>query len=234
MTLTRMWTLIGAIAVLLILFAGYAAGVAPALAAASSADEEIASVELQNTVKTNELAELKKLKENSDQLFAELEDLQQSIPATHESSEFAQKLNALAAAAGVAITKVTFVGASDAVAPEEATAPVAPAEGEDEGATSEAEAATPAPAAESATQAVAAVPGLIAMGVDIDVVGKYAAVNKFMQSVQMNNRSFSVSSVAVQLGSTTTEFEMTLSGAIYVLLDGATAAVTTAGSSDVG
>jgi hypothetical protein len=72
------------------------------------------------------------------------------------------------------------------------------------------------------------------MGVDIDVVGKYAAVNKFMQSVQMNNRSFSVSSVAVQLGSTTTEFEMTLSGAIYVLLDGATAAVTTAGSSDVG
>ncbi|WP_341952893.1 hypothetical protein [Salinibacterium sp. TMP30] len=231
MTLTRMWTLIGAIAVLLILFAGYAAGVAPALAAASSADEEIETVELQNRVKANELAELKKLDENSEKLFADVAELEKSIPSTHETSVFSQQLAVLAAAAGVKLTDVTFISAMDAVAPEEAAAPVAPAEG-DEQAPAEAEAQTPAPAEPSA-QSVPSVPGLVAMGVDVSVVGSYAAVNAFMQSVQMNARSFSVATVSVQQGTTDAEYEMSLSGAVYVLADGATTTATTGGGNEV-
>ncbi|EAR25711.1 hypothetical protein A20C1_07523 [marine actinobacterium PHSC20C1] len=226
MTLTRLWSLIGAIAVLIILFAGYAAGVAPALAAASSADEEIESVELQNQVKTNELAALKALSENSDELFADVAELQQAIPSTHETTVFAQQLNRLAAAAGVKVIDLSFISASDAVSPEEAAAPVAPVEGSEE---APAEAVAPTPGAESTTTSVPSVPGLIAMGVDINVSGTYADINKFMQSVQMNNRSFSVAAVAVQPGITSTEFEMKLSGSIYVLLDGSAAFATTGG-----
>jgi Tfp pilus assembly protein PilO len=229
MTLTRVWSLIGAVAVLIILLAGYAAGVAPALAAASSADEEIASVELQNQVKTNELAALKDLSENSEELFAEVEELQQAIPSSHEASVFAQQLNQLAAAAGVEIIDVSFISAADAVSPDEAMAPVAPVE---EGEEAPAEPAAPAPEPESTTS-VPSVPGLVAMSVDINISGPYANINKFMQSVQMNSRSFSVAAVSVQPGITSTEFDMKLSGAIYVLLGESATPATSAGNGDV-
>ncbi|MGV8852781.1 MAG: hypothetical protein ACOH1M_09490 [Rhodoglobus sp.] len=226
MTLTRMWTLIGAVAVILILLAGYAAGVAPALAAADSANEEIATVELQNTVKANELADLKELSENSDKLFADLAEVQRSIPAGHETSVFASKLGELAAVAGVTLTKVTYVSAADALAPEQEAAPVAPAEG-DEAEAAETDTPAPAPDVASATQPVPSVPGLVAIGVDIQISGSYAAIHIFLESVQSADRSFSVANVSVQADSALTTWEMTISGAVYVLLDGPATIVST-------
>ncbi|MGV8858000.1 hypothetical protein [Rhodoglobus sp.] len=234
MTLTRMWSLIGAVAVIVILLAGYAAGVAPALAAADSANEEIASVELQNSLKKNELADLKELSENSDTLFADLAEVQRSIPTGHETSVFASKLGSLAAAAGVTLVKISYVSAADALAPEEEAAPVVPAEG-DEAGTAETDAATPAPAPDvaSASQSVPSVPGLVAIGVDIQIAGSYSAIHTFLESVQSADRSFSVANVSVEADSTLTTWEMTISGAVYVLLDGPTTIVSTGEGTNV-
>ncbi|MEV8253120.1 hypothetical protein AB0O95_04045 [Rhodoglobus sp. NPDC076762] len=212
MTLTRMWTLIGAAAVILILLAGYAVGVAPALATASSADEEISAVEVQNQIKLNELNDLKELAENSDKLFADLAALQTSIPSFHESSVFAQQVSALAVANGVVLTNISYINAAAALSPI-AAAPAAPVEGsEDAGA----EAST-APVDESGATAVPSVAGLVAMDVTISAMGSYEALNAFIESVQSNTRAFSVSTAAVQIGTNAGEFELSLNGAVYVL-----------------
>lgn len=232
MSLTRMWTLIGAVSVILILLAGYAIGVAPALAAVDSANEEIATVELQNTVKSKELDDLKALSANSEQLFAKLADVQKSIPPTHKTSVFANQLSALAAAAGVLITEITYVSAADALSPDEASPPATPVEGAEEG-DAAADADVPVVEEEPAAQSVPSVPGLVAIGVDINVEGSYAALHQFMELVQLNDRSFSVSKVGLQLGTSETEWEMTLSGAVYVLLDGQGTIAFSAGGGNV-
>ncbi|MBH0116438.1 hypothetical protein I6E52_06220 [Salinibacterium sp. NG253] len=216
MTMTRLWTLIGVLAVVIILAAGYAVGVGPAYSAAGESDRQLADVEIQNQVKAAELARLKALDEDSASLFAELEDLQRAIPAVHDTSVFAAQAATLAAKADVTLLGVSYLSAEEALAPEADVAPVTPAEG-DEG-EAEAEASTAAEAdATGTTQSVASVPGLIAVAVSLRLEGDPVALHKFLESTQTGLRVFTLSSVILDPATSTGDFEMKVDGFVYVL-----------------
>jgi len=209
MTMTRLWNVIGAVTALLVLVLGYAVGVSPALTSAANSDEEIANVELQNQVKATELAALKALAENSDQLFADLEAVQLAVPSTHETSIFARQIENLAKAAGVTITDVAYQAVVDAIAPEGGTVPPASPDAEGDAAT---EGEAPA-----GPQAVSSVPGLVSVGISIRVKGPYANVTKFLNNLQLNQRSFSVTTADLRVAGDAGDFELSLVGSVYVL-----------------
>lgn len=232
MSLAKVWNIAGVAVVLLILLLGYVVGVSPALASASESDAELVTVEAQNQVKSAELAALKALSEDSDQLFADLKELDLAVPSTSNTSVFANRINALAEAAGVTFAEVSFTTAAEAISPttEADVAPVEPAEGEE----AEAEAAAEPAPAEPATSgtAVASVPGLIALGVNINVSGSPAAVSRFLASVQLDKRSFSVASIDLDTDPVSGESELAVLGSVYVLTTNAAVPVQTATSGD--
>lgn len=216
MTMTRLWTLIGVIAVIIILGGGYAVGVGPALSAASDSDQQLADVELQNQIKNTELERLKGLSKDSKELFRQLEELQLAIPATHDTSVFAAQLAALAAAAEVTLTRVSYVSAEPALAPEAESAPAAPVDDEEPSA----EAAVPgavSPGSEENALLVASVPGLIALAVSIEIEGSDLAIHQFLDSAQKAVRAFSVSNVAFDEGELEGSFALKIDGYVYVL-----------------
>ncbi|WP_010203853.1 hypothetical protein [Salinibacterium sp. PAMC 21357] len=216
MTMTRLWNVIGVVGVVLILLLGYAVGVSPALASASTSDDDLMSVEAQNQVKEAELAVLKALAEDSDQLFADLAKAQLAIPGTQESSEFASQISSLAASAGVELTELTYSEVAEALAPEFEGAAAPATEGETEESAASDEPAAPVETPTSSTQ-VQTVPGLVSVGVSIKVKGSLAEVIEFINNVQLHQRAFSVSSAAVRLGGDTGEYELGIEGAVYAL-----------------
>lgn len=236
MTMTRLWNVIGVVGVVLILLLGYAVGVSPALASASTADDDLVSVEAQNQVKETELAALKALAENSDQLFADLEKVQIAIPSTQQSSEFARQISSLAASAGVELTEVTYSAITEALAPEAEVVAIAPTETEGEAATESDEPAAPTetpaetPAGPTSVQSV---PGMVSIGVTIRARGSLAQVIKFINSVQLQQRAFSVSSTAVRLGGDAGEYELDIEGAVYALASSSTPIASSGDSSGV-
>jgi len=214
MTMTRLWTVIGVLAVVIILAAGYAVGVGPAYTAAAESDRQLADVELQNQVKQAELDRLKALAADSTELFAELEELQLAIPASHDTSVFAAQVASIAANSSVSLLSLSYISADLALAPQEETAPVAPVD--------EAEADAEAPAdveagSEGNTQSVSSVPGLVALAVNIEVEGEYAAVHVFLERVQKAIRTFTLGSVTVDEGDEDGQFELKSTGYVYVL-----------------
>ncbi|MBH0082529.1 hypothetical protein [Salinibacterium sp. SWN167] len=230
MTMTRLWTLIGAIAVIIILAGGYAVGVGPAYNASVDSDGQLADVELQNQVKATELERLKALDENSEELFAELEELQLAIPASHDTSVFAAQLADLAAKAGVTLNSVSYVSAEPALAPESDEAPAAPVEGEED-----ADADSPAEVeagSDENTQAVGSVPGLVAVAVSIEIEGEYAAVHSFLERVQKAVRAFTVGQVTVDEGDEAGQFELKATGYVYVLPGAEVSSVTADATGD--
>ncbi|MBH0008446.1 hypothetical protein [Salinibacterium sp. SWN1162] len=233
MTMTRMWNVIGVAAALLILLLGYVVGVSPALAAASVSDDDLVAVEAQNQVKTNELAALKALAEDSDQLFADLEIAQTSVPGTQLSSEFARQVSNLASTAGAQFDGLAYSGVAEALAPEaEAPAIVTPeVDGETEEDSESEPAPEAAPEAPSGPSAIQSVPGLISVGVSIKATGSRADLLKFVNSVQLYQRAFSVTSVELRIGADSGGYELDLQGAVYVL---ATSGVPLTSSDDSG
>ncbi|QYH35333.1 hypothetical protein [Salinibacterium sp. M195] len=216
MTMTRLWNVIGAVAVLLILVLGYVGGVSPALTSATNSDSELESVELQNTVKANELAALKELSDNSEKLMADLAAVQLAVPSTHESSVYGSQLAQIAAAAGVTLVTVGYVTATEAVGPVDTTVPAAPVEGE-EATDDAAEAPAVEPGASQSAETVPSVPGLVSLGISVTATGSYAALNSFVNAVQANKRSMSVTSVEIRVAPQSGEFDLVLLGSVYVL-----------------
>jgi len=216
MTMTRLWTVIGVLAVVIILAAGYAVGVGPAYTAAAESDRQLADVELQNQVKQTELDRLKALSADSTELFAELEELQLAIPATHNTSVFASQVASIAANSSVTLLNLSYISADLALAPQEETAPVTPVDGEEAEADAEAPADVEA-GSEGNTQSVSSVPGLVALAVNIEVEGDYAAVHVFLERVQKAIRTFTLGSVTVDEGDEDGQFELKSTGYVYVL-----------------
>ncbi|QAV70257.1 hypothetical protein ESZ53_07260 [Salinibacterium sp. UTAS2018] len=215
MTMTRMWNVIGVAAVLLILLLGYVVGVSPALADAVIADEELVAVEAQNQVKTNELAALKALAADSDQLFADLAEAQIAIPGTQLSSEFARQVSNLATSAGATFTELSYSSVTEALAPEaEVAVSAAPEDGGETAEGAEPVAEAEAPAGPTAIQSV---PGLVSVGVSIRASGSRSDLLKFINSVQLYQRAFSVTSTNLQAGGDDGGYELDLEGAVYVL-----------------
>ncbi|MBH0109745.1 hypothetical protein I6E81_06160 [Salinibacterium sp. NG22] len=216
MTMTRLWTLIGVLAVVIILAAGYAVGVGPAYSAAGESDRQLVDVDTQNQVKAAELARLKALDEDSASLFAELEDLQRAIPAVHNTSVFTAQIESLASKADVTLLKISYTSAEDALAPESDVVPAPPVEGEeseaDAGAATEAEAGSP-----ENTQSVSSVPGLVAVAVSFELEGDPVALHSFLESAQTGLRTLTLSSVIFDLSSDAGVFEMKVAGYVYVL-----------------
>ncbi|MGV8913708.1 MAG: hypothetical protein ACOH14_13935 [Rhodoglobus sp.] len=216
MTMTRLWTLIAVIAVIVILGGGYAVGVGPALTAASDSDQQLADVELQNQIKNTELVRLKGLAKDSAELFGQLEELQLAIPATHNTSVFAAQLAALAAAAEVTLNRVSYVSAEPALAPESEATPAVPVDGEEPAADAGAPAAVE-PGSDANTLAVPSVPGLVALAVSIEVEGSDLAIHQFLASAQEAIRAFSVSTVSFDQGEQEGTFALKIDGYVYVL-----------------
>ncbi|MBH0129935.1 hypothetical protein [Salinibacterium sp. NK8237] len=215
MTMTRLWNVVAVVAVLLILLLGYVVGVSPALTAASDSDNELLTVEATNQVKMAELDALKALAEDSDSLFADLEEFNKIVPSGHNSSVFASQLESLAAAAGVQIESIAYVTAVEALAPTEAVDTSTEA-ADDESETDDADTEVAEPVA-PVTPTTSSVAGLVALDVSIQVTGSFEDVNKFLQSVQNNQRAFSVSSVQVDADSDDGVADMVLLGSVYVL-----------------
>ncbi|MBH0023230.1 hypothetical protein [Salinibacterium sp. SWN248] len=214
MTMTRLWTLIGVIAVVIILAAGYAVGVGPAYSAAGDSDSQLADVEIQNQVLAAELARLKGLDDDSADLFAELEELQRAIPAAHNTSVFAAQVATLAMNAEVTLLDISYLSAEEALAVEAEAAAVTEAEGDETDA--DAEVAAEAGAAPG-TQSVSSVPGLVAVAVTISLDGDPVALHQFLENSQTGLRTLTLSTVTVDNGSGEGTFEMQVSGFVYVL-----------------
>ncbi|RLQ83493.1 hypothetical protein D9C83_03380 [Salinibacterium amurskyense] len=204
------------VAVIIILAAGWAVGVGPALSAANESDTQLADVEIQNQVKAAELARLKALDEDSAALFAELEDLQRAIPAVHNTSVFAAQIEALASKAGVLLVSTGYLSVEEALPPETDAPVAAPVEGE-EGDAAEAPVAEADASSPTDVQAVPSVPGLVAVAVTIRVAGEPAALHSFLETAQTGVRVLSMSSIIYDPATDGGEFEMKIDGYVYVL-----------------
>ncbi|MGZ0211961.1 MAG: hypothetical protein ACKVI4_05750 [Actinomycetales bacterium] len=216
MTMTRLWTVIGILAVVIILAGGYAVGVGPAYNGAVESDRQLSDVELQNQVKNAELDRLKELAADSTNLLAELEQLQLAVPASHNTSVFVRQLAAIAAKSDVVLSDVSYVSAEPALAPQEEVAPVAPIEGDEPAADAEAPTEVEAGSEEN-TQSVPSVPGLIAVAVSIEVEGSLPAVHVFLERVQAAVRTYTVGSITLDEGLEPGTFEFKTTGYVYVL-----------------
>ena len=114
--------------------AGYLLVAQPQLAAASTADQSLTTVNGQIASSQATIAHLKIEKKKLPSLKSQLAKLRQSIPSGAEISAYIDALNALARSTGVAITGIK-VDSAVAYTPPVVLAPVAPAAG----------AATPSP-----------------------------------------------------------------------------------------
>lgn len=163
-------------------------GAQPRLDSASETLDQAATTRAQNVSLRQEVAQLKKDFANLDEYRAELSALRAQVPTTAQLSDYARALQALADAAGVTLTDLA-PGAPQTISPPGADqAPAAPttADGADP-------AADPATAGTSGAQDPAAaataalaqqIDGLVAVPVTVTVVGAYANVSTFLQSVQ--------------------------------------------------
>lgn len=100
---TRIWMLITAVACVVIIALGYFLGIAPKLAEATKADADRTAVEQQNAAYEAQLAALIKQYEGIDEIRAELQELQRSLPPGDGEPDLLDALAGYAAATGVSV-----------------------------------------------------------------------------------------------------------------------------------
>lgn len=136
----RLWMIAGALVAVAVIAIGWLLLAAPQLDQAARADEARAEIEAQNEAELAVLAEMKRQYENLDDLLADLEELQLSIPGTRSLEDFYDQIAEAANAAGVVLNGVTVEPALPyaAAVAESGAAPAAtaePEEGEADGST---------------------------------------------------------------------------------------------------
>lgn len=240
MTRNRLHMVLAVLAMVVVAAVGFFVGVQPQLARAADDKDRQASVETTNDTTAAELARLREQAKALPQMRSELQELEESVPASSRMPAFYDQVDAAAAAAGVTVSAITT---SDAVAytpptPADAAVPATTT------ATSEASASptsTPSPSA-SATPAAPGVttdPKITAANftvipVAISVDGSFAEALAFASEVQDMKRLFLVNSITSSASEPSTESTETSSttwnfgGYVYVLSDSPSATATTA------
>lgn len=106
------WLVLGAIVGVVLVVLGWFVGAAPLFGQASRADVQRSDVEAVNAAEEAELAEMRELAEREDELRAEFELLQVSVPSTRALEAYYDWLAVAANNAGVALTSVTVANAT--------------------------------------------------------------------------------------------------------------------------
>ena len=178
----------GAIVLTLAIFAStWFFGAQPRLDAAAQTREQEASTRAQNATLRAKIAELKKDFDNLDEYRSELATLRTQVPTGADLSGYTRVLQGLADTAGVTLTSLA-PGVPQVVTPPGADqaqpAPAATDTTVDGAGSGDATPAPVDPAAEAAASLAKQIDGMVAMPMTITVVGTYAGVSTFLQSVQ--------------------------------------------------
>lgn len=183
-------------------------GMEPQLRQAGLANADREQAQIVNAAHEAKLVELQKLNDRMDELEVELADLAAMIPGDDAVSTLLGQLNELAEEAGVAIQSITAEVPKIFAAEKDPSAPAAPASGETATTTQE--------VTNSATTVGDA--GMIAIPIEIRVLGERDATLKFTALAQAGTRLYLVTdaeiSTAPDDGTTTT-----LKGFVFVLPD---------------
>jgi len=220
--------------------AGYLLVAQPQLAAASTANDTLTTVNGQIASSQATIARLKIEQKKLPSLKAQLAKLRQSIPLQAEISAYIDSLNALAGSTGVAITGIKVENAV-AYVPPVVLAPVTPAAG--------AGAATPSPTPTASAEPTApATPtawapttdplitaaNFVAIPVTISTTGEWPATQAFINGLQRGSRLYLVTGIETSVASADTGsggITAVINGYVYVLLDPKGAALDKKGGS---
>jgi len=206
--------------------AGYLLVAQPQLAAASTANESLTTVNGQIASSQATIARLKIEQKKLPSLKSQLAKLRHSIPGEADISAYIDALNALASSAGVSITAIKVDNAV-AYTPPVVLAPVAPAAG----------AATPSPAPSTSAAPTAPVAptawapttdplitaaNFVAIPVSITTTGAWPATQAFISGLQKGARLYLVTGIQTSVASADTgagSITAVIQGYVYVLLD---------------
>jgi hypothetical protein len=107
----RLWLLGGAVLGLVVIGLGWLIGASPLLAAAAANERQTAAIDAANAQEEIAIALMREQFENIDELRAELDELQLSIPGFADTASYFNELSAKAIAATVSLQSVTVSGA---------------------------------------------------------------------------------------------------------------------------
>jgi Tfp pilus assembly protein PilO len=210
----RTKVLIAVVLMLALAAGGWLIGVQPALGAAFAAAAQEADVRVQNDAARTQLAQLQEADKNLPALQQQLDGLEESIPATPNTSALLADLDDLAASTGVTVDRFTVDSSTPYTAP-----------GTDATGAATADAAAPAvdPALVPLIDPRITGGNFVVVPVTVDVSGKFDGVLGFLAGVQSGDRLFLVnrlSSVSeADSGGDANTVKSTIAGFVYVLLD---------------
>lgn len=107
----RMWLLVGGLLSLGVVAIAWFLGASPLLTQASATEAQVAQINAQNDAQMIEIALMKEQFENIDELRAELDALQVSVPGFADTADYFDEIAAKAGAAGVSLQTVSVAGA---------------------------------------------------------------------------------------------------------------------------
>ncbi len=211
---------------ILLVVAGWFLVAQPQLAAASTANGQLATAQAKIASTQDAITQLKSQQKGLPKLQLQLAALRQSIPEGAESSAFIDGINALAASTGVTVNSLSM---SDAVPYTPPVAPVTPSRtaGSATPSPSPSAAATAAPASAAPVAPSAWSPtsdptitaaNFVAIPVSITTVGDWNATLAFFHGLQSGPRLFLISGFKTASDATGV-MTATISGYIYALLD---------------
>lgn len=198
MSPNRLWTLGAAVLALCVAALGYFFGISPQLAARSTAQSTLASVQTSNAQLAEKVSALASESRKLSTLQAQFDALSNALPSSSATPSFVTQLGAAASSSGVTLAGITISDAAPYAAP---AAPAAPA-------ASSSAAATPAPTSQAAASAgmppftSSEVTGntLAVIPVTIQATGSYAAVLRFVKAVQNMQRYYLVTGITTSPG----------------------------------
>jgi Tfp pilus assembly protein PilO len=171
MTRTRKWSLLTALVVVVVMLAGWFLVVSPTRSSADQAREQAAAQETKNDQLKAQIADLQAKKKNLPQQQAIIAQVQQQIPSNPELPSLIRSISSMATSAGVDVHTLTPVN------------PVASA------------AQQPANAVGVNGQT------LQTINVEMEVLGTYANVERFLNKMESLKRSLLVTGLTLNIAS---------------------------------
>jgi len=207
---------------IVLVVAGWFLVAQPQLAAASTANTQLATAQAQIASTQQVITQLKSQQKGLPKLQLKLSTLRKSIPEGAESSAFIDGINALAAAAGVTIKTLSMSDAVPYTPPVAAAAPAATSPSPSPSASATAPPAPVAPVAPSewtpTSDPSITAANFVAIPVSITSLGDWNATLAFFHGLQSGTRLFLISGFSTATDDTGT-ITATTTGFIYALLD---------------
>jgi hypothetical protein len=208
---------------------GYLLVAQPQLAAASTANDSLTTVNGQIASSQATIAQLKIQEKKLPSLKAQVAKLRHSIPVDADISAYIDALNALAGSTGVSISGIKIDPAMAYIPPTPPVGAVAPAPaagGSTPSPTPGASTAPVAPATPTAwtptTDPLISAANFVAIPVTITTDGEWPATQAFISGLQSGSRLFLVTGITTSIASAATGtagITAVIAGYVYVLLD---------------